>query len=578
MQKQYDIQTLMAYLAGKLDARAMHELEKQALEDPLLSEALEGLRENNEVSEPDLEQTMQRLSDRLDQRVAQSEPVTGPEQDGDIADAAINLPLTSINAHKTNLNKRRLWAAAAAIFFLLSGGLLYFVLQRGDATKKGTPATEVVALGNKDNVQRPSVADSGLDTATDVAKAVAQALSDHQNELADSEPADQSKEIAKAQTTIRATPKSPALITERSAHLPEPGANPARNPAADLAGTVNSLKPADISAGQLIHDSLLRTPLPNPGQLATALQGKVAGIAISRENASVLSPKKKPASMEKALRPAAAYNAQSDQDIHAMPSERMAVGPTDSAADALAEVVIVGYGNSGKRLSARSKLKAQAHEIRLRGVRPVSDSLSPGKDGQPLYVIDGRLLNSGEFENLSPNSIESVSVLSPEKAPAIYGDKGKYGAVLVTTKAGSRLARVRGAGLNRKLMDKKNEQTKVRVSRLSGHLRPVAGFAAFKKSLSEQLDTDLSGGVISLRDKGSLIFELRLTDKGNNRVDIFNIRAKNPNLIQWFKSALTKQENWYQWQPESPADNSANATSEATEKPGPTKIKISLLE
>ena len=37
-----DIMQIKKYLAGQLDARAMHQLERRALDDPFLADALEG--------------------------------------------------------------------------------------------------------------------------------------------------------------------------------------------------------------------------------------------------------------------------------------------------------------------------------------------------------------------------------------------------------------------------------------------------------------------------------------------------------------------------------------------------------
>ncbi len=55
--------------------------------------------------------------------------------------------------------------------------------------------------------------------------------------------------------------------------------------------------------------------------------------------------------------------------------------------------------------------------------------------GNPLYVIDGIQKGSGDFNNLAPNDIESISILKDASA-AIYGSRGSNGVVLVTTKTG----------------------------------------------------------------------------------------------------------------------------------------------
>ncbi len=54
-----------------------------------------------------------------------------------------------------------------------------------------------------------------------------------------------------------------------------------------------------------------------------------------------------------------------------------------------------------------------------------------------LYVIDGVPINSDTW-NLSPDDIETYSVLKGASASALYGFRGKNGAILITTKRGSK--------------------------------------------------------------------------------------------------------------------------------------------
>lgn len=56
--------------------------------------------------------------------------------------------------------------------------------------------------------------------------------------------------------------------------------------------------------------------------------------------------------------------------------------------------------------------------------------------GTPLYVIDGIQQDEGQFNNLAPNDIESISVLKDASA-AIYGVRAANGVVVVTTKKGT---------------------------------------------------------------------------------------------------------------------------------------------
>jgi len=61
-----DIDVLEDYLDGKLDAKAMHFVEKQALEDPFVAEALEGLKQS-----PKRKQTLSILQKQLHDRVSE---------------------------------------------------------------------------------------------------------------------------------------------------------------------------------------------------------------------------------------------------------------------------------------------------------------------------------------------------------------------------------------------------------------------------------------------------------------------------------------------------------------------------
>ena len=61
-----DIDVLEDYLDGKLDAKAMHFVERQALEDPFVAEALEGLKQS-----PKRKQTLSILQKQLYDRISQ---------------------------------------------------------------------------------------------------------------------------------------------------------------------------------------------------------------------------------------------------------------------------------------------------------------------------------------------------------------------------------------------------------------------------------------------------------------------------------------------------------------------------
>ncbi len=81
-----------------------------------------------------------------------------------------------------------------------------------------------------------------------------------------------------------------------------------------------------------------------------------------------------------------------------------------------------------------------AQTIRIRGV----SSITGGND--PLFVVDGIPINTGDFSRLTntsnalaginPNDIESVSVLKDAAAASLYGSRAANGVILITTKKG----------------------------------------------------------------------------------------------------------------------------------------------
>lgn len=124
------------------------------------------------------------------------------------------------------------------------------------------------------------------------------------------------------------------------------------------------------------------------------------------------------------------------------------------------EVVVVGYGEQKKvnLTGAVSQISGEEFEDRpvtqltqaLQGAVPnlnvVFGSGQPGTSGSvnvrgntsingggPLILIDGIL---GTLDRVNVNDVESVTVLKDASAAAVYGARGAFGVILVTTKQG----------------------------------------------------------------------------------------------------------------------------------------------
>lgn len=129
----------------------------------------------------------------------------------------------------------------------------------------------------------------------------------------------------------------------------------------------------------------------------------------------------------------------------------------------LEEVVVVGYGTQKKSVVTGSISSVKASDIenlpitrieqtlqgRVSGVMITSNSGQPGSsstirvrgttsfgNNEPLWVIDGVIVDAGGIGFLNQSDIESVEVLKDAASQAIYGTRGAAGVILVTTKRG----------------------------------------------------------------------------------------------------------------------------------------------
>ncbi len=100
---------------------------------------------------------------------------------------------------------------------------------------------------------------------------------------------------------------------------------------------------------------------------------------------------------------------------------------------------------AGVQITNSGGAPGQSARIIIRGV----NSLDPGADNQPLFVIDGVPIDNSTTESgstprglsnraadINPNDIESMNVLKGAAATALYGVRAANGAVIITTKKG----------------------------------------------------------------------------------------------------------------------------------------------
>ena len=61
-------------------------------------------------------------------------------------------------------------------------------------------------------------------------------------------------------------------------------------------------------------------------------------------------------------------------------------------------------------------------------------SCSSSRIGEPLWLVDEKIMEAGYINKLNPNEIQSVEVLKGKSATDKYGEKAKHGAILITMK------------------------------------------------------------------------------------------------------------------------------------------------
>jgi len=132
--------------------------------------------------------------------------------------------------------------------------------------------------------------------------------------------------------------------------------------------------------------------------------------------------------------------------------------------ESLDEVVVVGYGTQKKSVitGAISGVKQseledlpitrieQTLQGRVSGITIAANSGQPGAsstvrvrgittlgNNEPLWVVDGVIVDSGGIGYLNQSDIASVEVLKDAASQAIYGARAATGVILITTKKGS---------------------------------------------------------------------------------------------------------------------------------------------
>lgn len=130
-----------------------------------------------------------------------------------------------------------------------------------------------------------------------------------------------------------------------------------------------------------------------------------------------------------------------DVDRKQLTSAVSVVGGKDIADIPMPDVSQLMQGRApGVYSTAPSGQPGAQQSVRIRGTGSI------GASSSPLYVIDGVIVNNGDYtrqtessdvlSNLNPNDIETLTVLKDAAASALYGARAANGVIVITTKKG----------------------------------------------------------------------------------------------------------------------------------------------
>ncbi|SFH29313.1 carboxypeptidase-like regulatory domain-containing protein [Pedobacter insulae] len=201
-----DIDVLEDYLDGKLDAKAMYQVERLSLEDPFVAEALAGLSQS-----PKRVESLSLLQKQLQERIAQK----------------------PVDKKRWQITSQRLSIAAAAAVLFVTVSLLFWMREKGNREQLAAQAPKSI------EVAIPPVSTNEKSSA-ELDKVIAAAKA---NSYAGNVKKTVKKPLAPVAAPIveQATVDAPALLTFRAAEEAKKS-KVANSPMASLQGKVSGLK------------------------------------------------------------------------------------------------------------------------------------------------------------------------------------------------------------------------------------------------------------------------------------------------------------------------------------------------
>jgi bla regulator protein blaR1 len=100
------------------------------------------------------------------------------------------------------------------------------------------------------------------------------------------------------------------------------------------------------------------------------------------------------------------------------------------------EVEVVGYGESPQNyyIDGKKVTKNDVDSLSPENIKSVDIRKTDKSEFNPLIILDGNVITKAEMQKLNPDTFQSIDVWKDEKAIEKYGEKGKDGVIVITSK------------------------------------------------------------------------------------------------------------------------------------------------
>lgn len=381
--KNYTQEDIERYFSGQMSAKEMRDIEAYALEDPFLSDAMEGYENNlNPATEAHLKEIKEKI---------------------------LLFPAAGI----VPVNKSTKWwkYTLAASVLLCVIGAVYLVFNDG--------RKENMAVSD----QAPALTEQYIDTTEAIDNLLIAENADtaipHQKDAIAIKGAQQKKTRTDAalspvleETFIEKSlqGKAPGISAERrqlKVQVKDDNNNPLPNISVSVknsGGGVLTNNNGEFSIHINNNDTLLLSSLGHERK-------EIPVAAIGKD--IVLQPDRYAADEVVVV----GYGTQKKSRITGALPQKDVYQKRESSDDALAANVSGVRNQSNKR---------EDESVRMRGYAPV-------KTTEPMVVINGRVASITEMKALNKKEITSIKFLKAAEAMAIYGSKGMNGVIIITT-------------------------------------------------------------------------------------------------------------------------------------------------